>query len=205
MIGIYKITSPSGKIYIGQSTNIKKRFDKYRRIDLAVKGQRKLYNSLLKYGFENHICEILEECLFEDLNKKERHYQDLYNVIGKNGLNCLLTKTNEKKRIMSKESIDKQRVKMLGKKCNLGNKHSKETKDIISKIHKGNKYNLGRKQSKEVINNRKIFNSKPILDLNTGVFYNSPLEYSKINDINYNTFTCKLSGRIKNNTSLIYV
>lgn len=26
MIGIYKITSPSGKVYIGQSVNIKERF-----------------------------------------------------------------------------------------------------------------------------------------------------------------------------------
>lgn len=31
-IGIYKITSPSNKIYIGQSTNITRRWDEYRKL-----------------------------------------------------------------------------------------------------------------------------------------------------------------------------
>jgi group I intron endonuclease len=60
MIGIYKITSPSGKIYIGQSTNIENRFNSYRILD--CKKQIKLYNSLKKYGWDNHIKEIVEEC-----------------------------------------------------------------------------------------------------------------------------------------------
>ena len=30
MVGIYKITSPSGRVYVGQSTNIEKRFAEYR-------------------------------------------------------------------------------------------------------------------------------------------------------------------------------
>ena len=32
MIGIYKITSPNGKIYIGQSINIDRRFKSYRKL-----------------------------------------------------------------------------------------------------------------------------------------------------------------------------
>lgn len=55
-IGIYKITSPSGKLYIGQSINIKRRFNYYK--GLHCKKQIKLYNSLLKHGFENHKCEV---------------------------------------------------------------------------------------------------------------------------------------------------
>lgn len=204
MVGIYKITSPTNKIYIGQSIDIKKRLDKYRRIDFSVKGQTRLYRSLIKYGFENHKVEILEECFLIELNEKERHYQELYNAIGENGLNCLLTKTTDKKRVMSEESINKQRQKMFGKKGNLGNKHSEETKKIISNIHKGNKYNLGRKHSKETIEKRVRKTNKLIIDLNNGVYYNSPLEYANLNNINYNTLTCKLSGRLRNNTSLIY-
>jgi predicted acyltransferase (DUF342 family) len=50
MVGIYKIISPSGKIYIGQTSNWIKRVKKYSRVD--CKGQVKLYNSLKKYGFE---------------------------------------------------------------------------------------------------------------------------------------------------------
>ena len=56
-IGIYKLTSPSGKVYIGQSWDIFKRFNKYKNLNCIR--QSKLYNSLKKYGFENHIREIL--------------------------------------------------------------------------------------------------------------------------------------------------
>ncbi len=32
MIGIYKITNPEGKIYIGQSIDIDRRFKEYKRL-----------------------------------------------------------------------------------------------------------------------------------------------------------------------------
>ncbi len=93
MIGIYKITSPTGRIYIGQSTNIALRWTNYHK--LRAKGQVKLYKSLLKYGPENHTYEVLLECNIESLNERERHFQELYNVL-EDGLNCRLTKTNDK-------------------------------------------------------------------------------------------------------------
>lgn len=46
MIGIYKITSPSNKIYIGQTTNYITRCKNYRL--LRCENQTKLYPSLLK-------------------------------------------------------------------------------------------------------------------------------------------------------------
>ena len=94
MIGIYKITSPSGKIYIGQSVNIKDRLRAYR--GLRCKKQVKLYRSLVKYGVINHVFEIVCECEIEELNDKERYYQELYDCI-ESGLNCVLTGTNDKK------------------------------------------------------------------------------------------------------------
>lgn len=57
MIGIYKITSPSGKSYIGQSVNIEKRLRQYSNLD--CKKQRYLYRAILKYGWENMNVEIL--------------------------------------------------------------------------------------------------------------------------------------------------
>ncbi len=57
MIGIYKITSPSGKSYIGQSINIEKRLRQYSNLD--CKKQRYLYRAILKYGWENMNVEIL--------------------------------------------------------------------------------------------------------------------------------------------------
>ena len=41
MVGIYKITNPSGKIYIGQSVNIDNRISSYK--NLKCKNQTKLY------------------------------------------------------------------------------------------------------------------------------------------------------------------
>lgn len=90
MIGIYKITSPSGKVYIGQSIDIERRFRHYKR--MVCKEQIKIYNSLLKYGVDAHIFEILELCDTEDLNNRERYYQNLYDSVA-NGLNLLYVKS----------------------------------------------------------------------------------------------------------------
>ena len=76
-IGIYKITSPSGKVYIGQSNDIEDRFNRY--IGLRCKGQRHLYSSLVKYGWLKHRFEIIKLCSSEDLNDLEVKYISLYN------------------------------------------------------------------------------------------------------------------------------
>lgn len=88
MIGIYKITSPTKKVYIGQSVNIERRFKEYKRS--LAKGQVLLNRSFLKYGIERHKFEIICECEITELNNKERYFQLLYSAIGKNGLNCIL-------------------------------------------------------------------------------------------------------------------
>jgi len=114
MIGVYKITSPSGRIYIGQSTNIEKRFGQYQRLQ-NVDEQRKLYNSFLKYGVETHRFEILEECDLSDLNRLERKHQDLSNCVSY-GLNCFLTKTTDKSGVMGIESRQRLSIAHSGKK-----------------------------------------------------------------------------------------
>lgn len=103
MIGIYKIKSPDGKIYIGQSIHIEKRIVGYKR--LACKGQSLLYKSLIKYGVENHLFEIICECEISELNLKEIYYIDLYSAIGENGLNLKTVKI--KKDIL----IEKEKIK----------------------------------------------------------------------------------------------
>ena len=67
---IYKITNPSGGIYVGQTVNYENRLKRYRW--KACKKQRYLYNSFLKYGFDSHVFEILEANVSEDkLNERE--------------------------------------------------------------------------------------------------------------------------------------
>ena len=77
-IGIYKITSPSKKIYIGQSRDIRKRKEIYKYPDKKLKGQPRIYNSIKKYGFKEHKFDILCYCQESELNKLEAYYIELY-------------------------------------------------------------------------------------------------------------------------------
>lgn len=140
--GIYIIISPSGKVYIGESKDIYYRWSKYLKL-LDCKNQTRLYNSFIFYGVENHIFQVVQECSFEDLKKYERYWQDYYDVIGKKGLNCRLTKTIEKKEVFSEETKQKIREKAIGRKC------SEENKLKMSKRLKGNNWNLGKKLSEK--------------------------------------------------------
>jgi len=113
--GIYKITNPKSKIYIGQSTNVHERWLSYMRLN--CKPQPKLYKSFKKYGCSSHIFEIIEECEFDLLNERERYWQDHYDVLNrKEGLNCILTKTEVKKPIVSDHT--KNKIKKTLKKFN---------------------------------------------------------------------------------------
>jgi group I intron endonuclease len=90
---IYKITNPSGKVYIGQTTNFEKRMSYYRLG--RAKRQKKIHNSIQKYGWESHTVEMLYAgpLTEEGLNQLEIHYIRIYNSF-KEGLN--LTEGGEK-------------------------------------------------------------------------------------------------------------
>lgn len=146
MIGIYKITSPSGRVYIGQSIDITKRFLQYTRSE--YKKQIRLKRSFEKYGINNHTFDIIETCLQEELNIRERYWQDFYNVLEK-GLNCVLTETNELPKIMSKEIKDKISNSLLGKKR--GKYKSRKNKTIRSEPKKkGGPYNSKRYSDRSI-------------------------------------------------------
>ena len=89
--GIYKITNKiNGHSYIGQSINITERWSN-EKIDSNNKNSSS-YNSLLsrafrKYGIQNFSFEILEECLQEELNEKEKYYIQYYDTYN-NGYNA---------------------------------------------------------------------------------------------------------------------
>ena len=68
--GIYKITSPSGAIYIGLSSDIYFRISScYKK--MKCKQQLKIYNSLKKYGIEKHIFEIIHVLDISNFSKNE--------------------------------------------------------------------------------------------------------------------------------------
>ena len=89
--GIYKITNPNGKVYIGQSIDIDKRWNKYKVKN--CKPQIRLYNSLNKYKPENHVFEVIEKCLLEQLNEREIYWIEKLKCV-ENGLNIRKMFTN---------------------------------------------------------------------------------------------------------------
>jgi len=139
MIGIYKITSPNNRVYIGQSVDIDKRFYRYSILSVNIKGQTKLYRSFLKYGVLNHKFEILKECNESELNGLERYYQEHFNSVD-DGLNCVYTKTSDKSGRASKETLIKMSLAQKGNKNWLGKNHTQKAKDKISNAHKGRKH-----------------------------------------------------------------
>lgn len=105
MIGIYKITNPKGKIYIGCTINYIRRRKEYSKL-YNSKGQTKLYNSFIKYGIENHIFDIIEECSEEILSEREIYWILHLNSI-QNGLNIRLGNRNGSLTSETKNNISK--------------------------------------------------------------------------------------------------
>lgn len=107
MIGIYKITSPTGKVYIGQSWNIHKRFIQYKNLHCA--DQPRLYNSLKKHGALCHSFDVVHE-LPPDIHQNlmdgyEHLYMDLYRASGIDMLNLREAGSNGKLSEETKKKI----------------------------------------------------------------------------------------------------
>lgn len=212
MTGIYKITNPNGKIYIGQSVNAENRILHYKRLD--CKEQPKIYNSLKKYGVQNHTFEIIHICNIEELNNLERYYQELYNVI-KNGLNCRLTITTDKSGRFSEETKLKMSIAQKGKifsnetkmKMSISRKGTRKGVEnpFFNKIHSEEsrqKMSISRKGTRIGLQNKC---SKIILDINTGVYYYSVNELSKYLNHSKSYLSEMLRGKKNNKTQYIYI
>ena len=231
MIGIYKITSPNKKVYIGQSSNIDYRFLCYKK--LKCKAQPRIYNSFLKYGVENHTFEIIEECEAEVLSERERYWQDFYNVLGKEGLNCELVSTKQSSKVVSEETKKKIANTLTGfrhseeskekiSKGLIGRSVSEETRKKISESNKNtiftqerrnniSKALTGRKLSKECLDKRsksisrgKNYKAKLVINVETGIFYDCIIDAAEAYNINRNTLNNYLTGFRKNKSSIIY-
>lgn len=207
MIGIYKITNPKGKIYIGQSIDIEMRFYRYKRLN--VSGQHKILSSLKKYGVDNHKFEVLLECESCQLNELERYFQDVFDVTNKNGLNLVLTTSKDRTGKMSDEA--KKRISNTKKGKFVGNNHpffgKTHTEESKEKMRVGNSGKIASletrlKMSKSHMSRTPSF---PIIDTNTGIIYRTQQEAAKNVKLRQQTLSRYLSGKRKNKTTLIYL
>ncbi len=79
------------------------------------------------------LFEIIQICTLEELNTQERYYQDFFDVLGTNGLNCRLQQSDGKTGKNSAESNKKRSESMKGK--NKGPRPDVSEKNKL--IHKG--------------------------------------------------------------------
>jgi group I intron endonuclease len=108
---IYRLISPSGKSYIGQSVDFDRRLIEHKSVMNKKKSLPKLYQAFKKYGFENFSIEILESCEPELLNEKETYWINHYDSCN-NGYNC--TTGGDSKFFRSKETKEKLRKHFTG-------------------------------------------------------------------------------------------
>lgn len=215
MVGIYKITSPTGKVYIGQSWNLQQRANAYKQLNCTK--QPKLHSSLLKHGWANHTFEIIH-ALPSDidqtiLNTYETHYWQQYLDCGHQMLNVKEPGSNGRH---SKESKQKITNSKLGKKRSAetikkvadslrGIKRSNETiqrrietRKRIGTNKKQSERMIGCKQSKEVIEKRKQtrkdagLGKKRILHVESGIIYPSRKEAAMALNLDPSTVRRKL-------------
>ena len=116
------------KIYIGQTIrNIKKRLKEHKNCKISLIGR-----AIHKYGWENFICVILEECdTQEDLDATEIRWIARLNCIKPNGYNLTEGGAGNTGRIFSQETRKKL------SEMNKGKKLSAETKLKLSHAMKG--------------------------------------------------------------------
>jgi group I intron endonuclease len=135
-VGIYKITSPTNKVYIGQSWDIGQRWNSYSR--LKCKSQHKIYNSLLKYGSDNHIFKIIQELPIDTTQDVLNNYEILYWELYKD---CNIEMMNLREPTSRGKLSDESRLKM--KNARIGIALSESHKKSISIANKGRKKPIG--------------------------------------------------------------
>jgi group I intron endonuclease len=217
MICIYKITTPSNRIYIGKTVNYRKRLNSYK--SLHCKTQPLIYRSLLKYGADKCKFEIIE--VLENINnifKREKYWINKYdtyhydNIRGLNltkggdGINFISDKHKQRiiesnsTRIISKETRNKMSIKSKGKFV------SQETRLKISKTNKGIKRNYTRIVTNDLklklsLNSKR---NKEVIDTETGRIFINISQASKYFNLNRNTLKNYLNGKRTNKTTLKY-
>lgn len=173
--GIYAIENLiNGKVYIGQSVDIKKRFREHKyHFKTNNHCNNYLQNAWNKYGEENFSFEIIEQCSEEELRPKEIFYIEEYRKIievynltnggdGTKGYNH----TEESKKKMS----EYHKGKHEGENNNFyGKKHTKETKEKISKVCKGKPGTMTGRAHTEYSKKKMSKSRKGILTWNKGI------------------------------------
>ena len=199
MTGIYSITSPNGKVYIGQSINIEKRFKSYQRLECKL--QTKIYNSLIKYGFDSHKFDVIVSGDFNQdlLNELEIHYIRLYNTYS-NGLN--LTSGGLGSRGRAATDSMKKKISNANKGKVSPNKGKSPSEETRKKLAEKRKLYVTSEETKKKLS---LAGGRKVIDTSTGIIYRSAKEGADFLNVNHNTFLCWMTGKRTNKSTFRYL
>lgn len=170
---VYKYTSPSGKVYIGQTCQTL--LERSKKDGSGYKKSTAFFKAIKKYGFNNFNKEALKDNLTsEEANYWERYYIKIYNSMNKNyGYNCC---EGGSCGLWSDEIKIKISISHKGKK--LTEEHKKNlakshvgTKREFSETHKTNMSNAAKK--------RGFSKPQPVICLETKTKYSSRNEAAR--------------------------
>lgn len=179
---IYCITNKiNGKQYVGQTVrSAEERFKQHCR-------DKKMYISkaIRKYGKENFIVEVIDSALLiDDLNEKEIYWIDKFKTKKPNGYNLCNGGDNtfgfnhrpESKILMSE--VQKALANQVGDKNHFyGKKHNESTKEKMRSTH---------------------WNKKRVMNIETGLIYDSCAEAARMNGLNRNMVARVARGEASN-------
>lgn len=137
MIGIYKVTNElNNQVYIGQSTNIQKRWNKHKTSPFnrnSIGYDSFFYRAIRKYGIENFSFSVLELCKKEELNTKEIYWIKFYDSNNPdNGYNLTLGGYSGTPLVLSLEEV--KEIKILLKTTNLSQEVISQNFNISQKM-----------------------------------------------------------------------
>jgi len=146
--GIYLITNLlNQKSYLGQSTDLGKRFRNYLTLSyLKNRNSLVINRDLIKYGYVHFSISILEYCDKTILNEREQHYMDIIKPV----YNTLKIANSSSGYKHTQESKDKRSLSLKGKYTGIlsalyGTQHTDATKQLMRQKP------LGRKDSSSTL------------------------------------------------------
>jgi len=158
---VYKYTSPSNKVYIGQTCKTLRQ--RARSDGSGYVHCSHFYNAIQKYGWENFQCDILKNQLtLQEANYWESYYINLYNSTNPQyGYN--IADGGSQARQFSDEARDKMSNRM--KKNN-----PMKNPEVAHKVSLQNKGRIVPKETRDKISNS---HKKKVECIETGIIYNS--------------------------------
>lgn len=215
-------------IYIGSAAIIRRRMANHSAgLRKGTHHSKKLQNFVKRYGVHSLIFSPIIFCDRSELKQREQHLLDIFKPFYNTAINAenafngrpftdeMKAKISiaHKGKTLSDGHKELIRIAGLGRPSatkgkpayNRGGKHTAESSLKMSLARIGKKHSeLTRLKRSLLFSGAGNPKAKIVIDLSTGIFFDCAKDAAYAYGINYGTLKCKLNGKNKNNTNLVY-